>query len=191
MCREHGNHGDFKTISRRDPHVDPYFESQIEPATEDRAPMCKIGENYYPNFTPNSWHGDTAASCSIDNDDSGMFDVEVIDETIGLVGGHRIRATKKGKKKVAFRQADGKLVERIIAPVKYCATAQERLLSITNEMSSQDAVLSSNDKNDIILSYPNGDTIAFDRREKTGDGWIAGIDAIPNRQEIASLATGG
>ena len=147
--------------------------------TEDRA------------LVSNSWYGDTAASRSIDNDDSGMFDVEVIDETIGLVGGHRIRATKKGKKKVVFRQADGKLVERIIAPIKYCATARERLLSITNEMSGQNAVLSSNDKSDIILSYPNGDRIAFDRRAKTRDGWIAGIDAIPNRDEIASLATGG
>ena len=48
--------------------------------------------------------------------------------------------------------------------------------------------MSSNSRNDIILSYPNGDKIAFDRRTKTRDGWIAGIDVISNHDEIANLA---
>ena len=40
-----------------------------------------------------------------------MFDVKIIDKTGGGVGGHEIKATKKGKKKVVFQQADGRLVE--------------------------------------------------------------------------------
>ena len=89
---------------------------------------------------------------------------------------------------MVFRQKDGDLVEQIISPIKYCAAAQEWLLSITNEMSSQGAKLSSNSRNDIILSYPNRDKVTFDRCAKTRDGWVSGIDVVLNHDKIANLA---
>src|SRR5210317_1107884 len=73
-------------------------------------------------------------------------------------------------------------------PVKYCANAQERLLSIPNEMSHHGAKLSSNDRCDIILTYPNGDRIVLDRRIKTKNGWVPGIDVISNIDKIAIMA---
>src|SRR5210317_1868871 len=117
-----------------------------------------------------------------------MYDTKEICEKIDGIGGQQILATKIGKKKVLFHQTDGKIVERIMDPVKYCANAQERLLSIPNEMSHHGAKLISNDCCDITLTYPNGDRIVLDRHIKTKNGWVPGVDVISNIDEIANMA---
>ena len=42
-----------------------------------------------------------------------------------------------------------------------------------------DAKLSSTTNNDIQLVYRDGDTVTFDRRIKTRDGWVSGVDIVP------------
>ena len=64
------------------------------------------------------WIGDTAASCSTNNDDSGMFDVELIDENVICYGGQTVRATKKGKQRIFVRQKDVRITERVLGTVE-------------------------------------------------------------------------
>ncbi len=85
-----------------------------------------------------------------------------------------------------FLQANGKITERILGPVKIFPNATERLITITNEM-SKGAKLSSNDQNDIILTYPNGDKIIFNHYTKTSSGWVMGIEVLSNIDEITKL----
>ena len=40
------------------------------------------------------------------------------------------------------------------------------------------AVLGQDERNDITLTYPDGKVLAFDRRERTRDGWVAGVELV-------------
>ena len=91
-----------------------------------------------------------------------------------------LRVTKKGKKKCLVKQADGTMMEKVLDPCKYAAAAQDNLFSITAEM-NRGAQISNNEHNNIKLLYPDGSEGIFDRRLKTRDGWIAGVDIVsPN-----------
>ena len=113
-----------------------------------------------------------------------MFDFRFINEKITGIGGQSVMATKVGKKKVLFVQGNRKVTERIISPVKYCPNIKERLISITSEMTNEGAKLSSNDCDNISLSYVNGDEIIFDCRTKTKAKWIPSVDVVSTADEI-------
>ena len=95
-----------------------------------------------------------------------MVDFRFVNEKIIEIGGQYVMATEVGKKKVLFIQANGKVPERIISPVKYCPNIKGRFVSITSKMANEGAKLSSDDNENIILSYLNGDEIIFDLRTK-------------------------
>ncbi len=150
---------------------------------------CTIDGHVYPSFTKTTWFGDTGASCHITNDDSDMYDVELIDEEIGGIGPTSIRATKKGKKKCLITQNDGTVTEKVLYPCKYAEDASDSLLSITSEL-SRGAQLSKDERNNIKLTYPDGKEFYFDRRLKTRDGWVAGVDIVsPQQDETAKGET--
>ena len=92
-----------------------------------------------------------------------------------------IFATLKGKLGCTIQQADGRKIP-IVLDIKYCKDAAQQLLWITYEM-NRGAVLGQNKQKDITLTYPDGKVLAFDWREQTRDGWVAGVNlyatAIP------------
>ena len=58
--------------------------------------MCTINVDSFYSFTKNTWNGDSGASCHITNNDTNMFDVTDINESIQ--GSSSIMpTTKKGK----------------------------------------------------------------------------------------------
>ena len=160
-------------------------EKSISRNADEHALKCKIDGIAYPSFTDRTMFGDSGCSCTLVNSMAGMYDVETIKEAIGGVGDDVI-ATRKGKLRCLVKQADGSSTQRVLSPVKYCENAREGLLSITNEMSNG-ATLGSDGTNNIVLRYPDGDTIVFDRRIKTRDGWVAGVEVIPLTDETAKL----
>ena len=134
--------------------------------------------------------GDAGSSCHIVNDDRSIYDTEIIDEIVGGISSD-VRATKKGKVRCLFKQVDGSSTEKVLS-VKYCEQARDSVLSLTAEMSNG-ATLGSSDSNDIILSYPDGSMITFDRHIKTRDGWVGCINVIPIIEDLAqdtSTSTG-
>ena len=59
-------------------------------------------------YTPDIWIADTGASCHITNNDTGMFDVQILkDDCITVADDHDIRAVKIGKLQVMAMQEDG------------------------------------------------------------------------------------
>ena len=145
-----------------------------KPALRDKS--CVIGDVRYPSFTHTTTVGDSGASCHLCTNDTGMYDVEEIQERIGGIEGTAIFATLKGKLGYTVQQADGRKIP-IVLDVKYCKDAAQQLFSITYEM-NRGAVLGQNERNDITLTYPDGKVLAFDRRERTRDGWVAGVELV-------------
>ena len=119
---------------------------------------------------------------------SGYYDVKMIDENFIGFGGQSVHATKKGKQKNFARQTDGKMTQRVLKLVKYCPEVTNRLISITAEMEKEGVKLSSNANNNIVMTYPNGDIIAFDRKVRTPSGWIPGVDVISNLRKLHIMA---
>ena len=157
---------------------------EIQPADET-ALMCLVDGKKYPSFTSRTSYGDTGASTHMRMSLDGMYDLEDIQDEIGGVGS-AIKATRKGKFKGYILQADGTKTYRELDCVKYSAELEQDLFSITAELSAG-ARITSDENNNIELTYGDGTKIKFDRRVKTKDGWVAGVDIIPI-QEQAKLA---
>ena len=67
---------------------------------------CTINGCTYPTFTKNTWIGDSGAICHITNNDSSMYDIVCINETISGVSGE-VQAMKIGKIQALIKQVDG------------------------------------------------------------------------------------
>ena len=160
---------------------------EVIPSDAETAMMCRIDGTLYPEFSSNTVVGDTGASCHMFNSDEGFEDVEDIDEEVQGIGANKIRALKKGKKRCRFVQKDGTEIERVLYPAKYVEGLGQDLFSITAEISNG-GVLSSDSNRNLVLKYEDGGDIVFDRRHKTQDGWIAGIDVAPPNGETANLS---
>ena len=163
-----------------------FFDAPKAPVIENKGLLCTIDGEKYPSFTDDTMFGDSCASCHLRNDDTDMYDIENINEMIGGIGGN-VQLTKKGKLRCLVKQVDGTSTEKVLT-VKYGEKAGENLFSITKEL-SYGAKLGSNDENNIILTYPDGSIVTFDRRIKTKDGWVGGVDIVPISSEIAQLGS--
>ena len=131
--------------------------------------MCKIDGSLYPSFTGSTVVGDTAASSHIGWSDENMFDVEEVREMVDGIGGKSVGITKKGKRWVTVRTQDGTETNILQDPYKCGPGVDSELFSITAEL-SQGAKLSSDGRNDMTLTYPDGRVVTFDQRFKTKDG---------------------
>ena len=141
--------------------------------------MCTIGSNTFHSFMKNTWSDDSSASCHITNNENGMYDIIDIDESIQGSSGI-MPATKKGKLHVTVCQVNGEQVHTLW-PVKFCPSAGANLFSLTCELSW--------DANNIVVITPIGN-IVLDRRIKTLDGWVAGVNFSRNAiNEKAVTAT--
>ena len=81
------------------------FRDDVKQPTE-AGMMCTINGDTFYSFTRNTWIRDSGASCHITNDDTGIYDVTDINESIK--GSSRIvPATKKGKLHVMYAKSMG------------------------------------------------------------------------------------
>ena len=112
--------------------------------------------------------GDTGASCHIFNDKEGFFDVEPITEEVKGVTG-KIPAILRGKRKIQVCQADGTCTALFLNKCKFCPGARVSLFLINQELANG-AKLSS-DGLTLLLEYPNGAKISFDR-QNDHQGWF-------------------
>ena len=137
--------------------------------------------NLNDEYTEHTWTGDSGSTNNITNNMRGMYDVKDIYEPISGISGALI-ATKVGTKRVMIKQIDGTSNLFEINPVKYCANARTELFSILTELDkkgNERAHLSSDSQNNMVLSYPSGGKIVFDRHLRTKDGRLSGVEMIP------------
>ena len=161
--------------------------NQPENVTSEVANVCQIDGMTYPSFNEGTAIGDSGTSCHLFGSDEGFEDVEKIDENVTGIGENVLRAIKKGRKRCVFKQKDGSTVERVLYPAKFVPGIGRDLFSLTSEMSSG-ASLGSDAKRNIVLKYEDGRDICFDRRCKTRDGWIAGVEIVQPEPEVAALS---
>ena len=58
---------------------------------------CILEGEEYSHFTKQTWVGDSGLSCHLNNDDSGMHDVTIINDNIGITDRKTsVHATKMG-----------------------------------------------------------------------------------------------
>ena len=98
--------------------------------------MCTIDGDTFYSFTRNSWIGDSGASCHITNDDTGMYDITDIDESIQGCSGIML-TTKKGKLCFIVHQVDGTEWVHMLWPVKFCPKAGANLFSLMCKLSRE------------------------------------------------------
>ena len=68
--------------------------------------ICTIDSDTFNSFTKNNWIRDSGAYCHITNNDTSMYDVTDIDESIKGIS-RIVPATKKGKLHVNVCQVNG------------------------------------------------------------------------------------
>ena len=135
--------------------------------------MCTINGNTLFLFTKNTWIGDSGASCHITNNNTGLYNVTNIDESI-QGSSSIIPPTKKGKLQVNIWQVNRAEQVHTLWSVKFCPKAGANLFSLTCEL-LQENEISSDHSNNIGINTPNGD-ITLDCRIKTHDSWDARVD---------------
>ena len=111
----------------------------------------------------------SGCSCHLVKNGDFLEELQDITKSISGIGTGQMLATKKGKMRCAFKRANSSTVYRTLYPVKVVQGLQDDLFSITAEM-SKGGILSSDQENNIVLKYDDGQNIAFDRRCKTRDG---------------------
>ena len=124
---------------------------------EDVKQPLDAGMNTFFSFTKNTWIGDLGASCHITNDDTGLYNINDINELIQ--GSSSIMpATKKSKLQVKVRQVNRAEQVHTLWPVKFCPKAGANLLSLMCEL-LQGNKISTDHLNNIVITTPSGNII--------------------------------
>ena len=136
----------------------------------------------------NTWIGDSGASCHITNDDTGLYDITNINESIqGSFG--VMPATEKGKLQVKAWQFDRTEQDHSLWPVKFCPNAGANLFFLMCELLQGNKV-SSDYQNNIMVNTPTSNII-LDPQIKTHHGWVAGVNFLQdsnNERAVSSTA---
>ena len=138
-------------------------------------------------FTKNTWIGDLGASCHITNNNTGLYDVTNIDESIQ--GSSRILPTmKKGKPWFKVHQVNGTEQVHILWPVKFFPKAGANLFYLTWEHLKEKRIACDHHNNIVVNS--SNDNIILDCQIKTRNGWVARVKFLCKaNNEITVSAT--
>ncbi|CAJ1945008.1 unnamed protein product [Cylindrotheca closterium] len=120
-------------------------------------------------LTPQTWFGDSAASTHMCNDDTNLYDYDVIREEIKVGSGKTIVATKIGKLKLRVKQTNGKVIMMVLTKVKFVPELWCNLFSLTAAM---DKGFDLGNQGRIITVTHGSTTIGFDRIFPTSSGFI-------------------
>ena len=134
--------------------------------------MCTIDGDTFYSLMRITWIRDSGASCHITNNDTGMYDITDINESIQ--GSSSIMpTTKKSKLCVNVCQVNQAEWVHTLLPVKFCPKAGENLFSLMCKLLHGNEI-SSDHQNDIMVSTTCGDIILV-CQIKTHDGWVARV----------------
>ena len=135
-----------------------------------------------------TWIKDSGASCHVTNNDSVLYDVtEIIDSIQG--SSSILPATKKGKLWVKVRQVNGTEHVHTIWPVKFCPKAGVNLFYLLWEL-LQGSKISSDHQNNIVVNTATGNII-LDCQIKIHDCWVTGAHFLwdsTNERAVSATA---
>ena len=106
-----------------------WFMENVKKAL-DAGMLCAIGIETVHSIMNKTWIGDLGASCHILQNDTRVYDVANINESVQGSSGN-ISATKTGKLCIKVCQDDGSELEHVPWPMKYCTKPGVNLYSLT------------------------------------------------------------
>ena len=113
----------------------------------------------------------------MDNILDGLGEVKPFHEVIGGIGDGHIYAQFKGVKDYVFEQVDGTrtLVRNVKSKVALGSKDILFALQLEQEEPRCGKISTEDILRNMILTYPNGQKVVFDRRIKTKDGLVQGV----------------
>ena len=131
-----------------------------------------------------AWIEDTGASTHMGNTCEAMYDVKEINEPIVVGNGNKARVYKLGTLPVVAAQVNGESVACNLKDYKYSLDLNVCLFSITKALEKGWKI--SNEGLTMVLT--KGDlSLRFDRRTKTRNGILCGINLLPNTRLDSGL----
>ena len=131
--------------------------------------LCTMGRETFQMFTKNTWIGDSLISCHITNNDTHLFNITVINESVqGSLGS--MPAIRKRKFCIKVHQVDDTEWVHTLWPMKFCPKAGANLFSLTCKL-FQGNTIKGYHKNNIMV-YSSEENIILDCHIKTHDGWV-------------------
>ena len=137
---------------------------------DDKATVVLMGVDNPENKMENMWIGDTGASCHMTNDDTNMYDVQTINETIETAG-EPSRATKIGKLDLMMYQGLQKITITL-EKVKYIPRSSYKLFSITAAIGKGCQLRS---EGSTLIVETGKVKLKFETKIKTHDGFVMGM----------------
>ena len=137
--------------------------------TEEMTYLSKTGKS---DFNENTWLADTGASCHFTNDDTGLINVQRINERVKIGNGEYMTATKKGTLVGYVVQKNGRKT-KIQLEVKYIPELYVNLFSIGRSLHLGWEL---GNKGTMINLRKGAFKVDFDRVAKTYNGYISGFE---------------
>ena len=88
--------------------------------------LCKMDGGTFHSFTKNMRISNSGAMCHITNNDTGLYEITKINESVKGCAG-KMSTTTKSKLCMKICQADGTEWVHIMCPMKYCDKASGNL----------------------------------------------------------------
>jgi len=166
------------------------YEKKNDEARKEAANTAMAGGDVvlstgYTESDGNVWVGDSGATSHITNDDTGLYDVQVIDNPITVGDGREVTATKIGKLDMFVKQKDGKSTKVVMQEVQFVPDFQFKLFSLTAAMKNGCNI--SNDGMQLIVKK-NGATIVFDHIMKKRSGFLLGVELVPILPDMVNVS---
>ena len=109
----------METVRVKKEDTDDEEQDQEWSEANEMAFMAKEEPEEKEAMTPNTWLGDSAASCHLCNDDDGMFEWKHINSPVKIGNGKALMATKIGKLRRTIIQKNGDTIDVVLKDVKY------------------------------------------------------------------------
>jgi len=151
----------------------------------DVAEVVLMAEEKYSKdiIRPDTWLGDTGASCHMRNNDDGMYETHLINEEITIGNGKSMRAIKVGKWRGTIVEKDGNKKNITLSKVKVVPELWTNLLSIGTAMNNDWKI---GNQGKILTLQKNSVKMIFDRSFLINSCLIPAVDIVP-RYDIASV----
>jgi len=140
------------------------------------------------DFMENMWIADASTMCHVTNDDSGLYEVTEVTESVRLGNGHTVYSTKKGKLEVVLptmKKQKGTTIT--LENVQYVPKFPVKLFSLLIVLKNGAEIKSANRKLTISKRVSGCASIAFTftaRDDKAKSRYVLGIELKPKVRKI-------
>ena len=167
-------------------HERGYAVTETTSGSELAMRCVTIGGRKYPGFTETTSVADSGSSVHIEARwRQYLINARRISAQADAAGGSTLTLEWTGDVPFKFVQTDGTYTRGLLKDAKLSRTVDKDLYSLTRAMQIGHA-LGSDARNNITLTTKNT-RVVMDRRIKTPNGWVAGVEIIPDVERFQAM----